>query len=146
MPDSVNQSQDLIYSQALYRHRFSTSTTPHLLFVHLSPLSRRYIPDRPSLSTITLRWQLILLVLNSTLLSPNHLSPNVTMNTQWKLLFCKPAAMALRSWTAIEKAWIKSQICVSLRCHLASEPQFTTLWNGDFYPTTLYDGHVTLYT
>ena len=144
MPDSVNQSKDLIYSQALYRHPFSAHySTPS---VCTSFPSEQVYTRQTSLSTIILRWQHILLVLNSTLLSPNHLSPNVTMNTQWNLFTCKPAAMAFRSWTVIQKAWIKSQVCVSLRVSpCLSEPQFTTLWNRDFYPA-LYDGHETLYT
>ena len=119
MPDSVNQSQDLIYSRALYRHRFSAHySTPSVCTSFPSEL---VYTGQTSLSTITLRWQLILLVLNSTLLSPNHLSPNVTMNTQWN--FYSPASLQpwlLEAGLQLRKPGSNPRFVWAWGCHLAS--------------------------
>ena len=127
----------MVLSQALYRHRFSEHySTPS---VCTSFPSEPAYTRQTSLFTIILGWQCILLVLNSTFLSPNHLCPNVTITPSETLLFTyKPTATALRSWTAIQKAWIKSQICVSLRVSpCLSEPQFPTLKWG-FLPCLVW--------
>lgn len=57
-----------------------------------------------------------------------------------KLLFTsKPAAMALRSWTAIEKAWIKSfRFAWAWGCHLASLNLSLQLCEMGFLPCLVW--------